>query len=106
MTTDEEELLKNILVNVMLSTAQLMNSIIFINSIDSIESMTTTISLSVGLKEKIRHLGKAGESYDDIIQRMYDATKSQLLKNYLYDTSDSIDINTAIKDARKRWQKS
>ena len=58
------------------------------------------------MKGKLRHLGKAGDSYDDIIRRMYEATKKQLLMQYLYDDSDSIGIDEAVEDARKRWPKS
>ena len=68
--------------------------------------MVTTISLSEEMKEKLKHLGKAGDSYDDIIRRMYEATKKSLLMQYLYDDSDSIGIDEAIADARKRWPKS
>lgn len=73
---------------------------------NSIEAMASTISLSLEMKEKLKHLGKTGESYEDVIRRMYDATKAQLLAQYLYDESDSVDINDAIKDAKKRWQES
>ncbi len=70
------------------------------------ESMVTTISLSEEMKEKLRHLGKAGDTYDDIIRRMYEATKKNLLLQYLYDESDSAGIDDAIAEARKRWPKS
>lgn len=68
--------------------------------------MATTISLSGEMKEKLKHLGKAGDSYDDIIRRMYEATKKTLLLQYLYDESDSTGINEAIAEARKRWPRS
>ena len=68
--------------------------------------MVTTISLSEEMKGKPKHLGKAGDSYDYIIRRMYEATKKQLLMQYLYDDSDSIGIDEAVENARKRWPKS
>ena len=68
--------------------------------------MVTTISLSEEMKEKIRHLGKAGDTYDDIIRRMYEATKKSLMLQYLYDDSDSVGIDEAIGEAKKRWPKS
>ena len=68
--------------------------------------MVTTISLSEEMREKLKHLGKAGDSYDDIVRRMYEATKKNLIMQYLYDDSDSVGIDEAIKDARKRWPKS
>ena len=77
----------------------------FINSIDFIDSMATTISISNDLKEKIRNLGKAGDSYDDVIRRMYEFTRKNLLMHYLYDESDSVSIDQALADARKQWPK-
>jgi predicted CopG family antitoxin len=70
------------------------------------DSMVSTISLSEETKRKIRRLGQAGESYEDVIKRMYEVTKSQILLHYLYDTSDSVSIDEAIAEARKRWPKS
>lgn len=67
--------------------------------------MATTISISHELKEKIRNLGRAGDSYEDVIKRMYDITSKHLLLTYLYDESDSISIDEAIKEA-KQWQES
>ena len=67
--------------------------------------MTTTISISNEMKEKIRNLGKAGDSYDDVIRRMYACTRKNLLLEYLYDVSDSESIDTALKEAQKRWPK-
>lgn len=55
------------------------------------------------MKEKIRNLGKAGESYDDVIRRMYNFTSKHLLLSYLYDESDSVSIDEAIEEA-KTWR--
>lgn len=57
--------------------------------------MASTISVSDETKRKIRNLGRAGDSYEDVILRMYEATKQNLLKNYLYDESDSFTIAQA-----------
>ena len=67
----------------------------YINSIDYIISMTSTISISEEMKEKLRNLGKAGDSFEDVIRRMYEATKKTLLLQYLYDESDSLTIEEA-----------
>jgi predicted CopG family antitoxin len=67
--------------------------------------MATTISISTDLKEKLRNLGRAGDSYEDVISRMYEVTRKHLLLAYLYDTSDSITIDEAIKEAKRKWQK-
>ena len=68
--------------------------------------MITTISISSDLKEKIRNLGRTGDSYEDVIRRMYEMTRKNLLMTYLYDLSDSVTVDEAIAEARKKWQKS
>ncbi|MBI3036713.1 hypothetical protein HYY73_03080 [Candidatus Woesearchaeota archaeon] len=68
--------------------------------------MATTISISSDLREKLRNLGRAGDSYEDVIRRMYEMTHRNLLMTYLYDKSDSLTIDEAIAEARKKWQKS
>jgi predicted CopG family antitoxin len=65
--------------------------------------MATTISISKELKEKIRNLGRTGDSYEDVIRRMYETTSKHLLLSYLYDESDSVSIDEALARARKRW---
>ena len=40
----------------------------YINSITSISSMATTISISFDLKEKLRNLGRTGDSYEEVIK--------------------------------------
>ena len=68
--------------------------------------MITTISISTDLKEKLRNLGRGGDSYEDVIRKMYEMTRKSLLMAYLYDLSDSVTIDEAIGEARKKWQKS
>ena len=68
--------------------------------------MATTISISTELRDKLKNLGRAGESYEDVIARMYEVTRKNLLLAYLYDTSDSGSIDEALAEARKRWPKS
>ena len=67
----------------------------FINPIGPIISMATTISISHDMKENLRNLGRAGDSYEDVIKRMYELTKKHLLMQYLYDESDSYTIDEA-----------
>lgn len=66
--------------------------------------METTISISNDLKEKIRDLGWAGDTYEDIIRKMYEFSKRQLLLDYLYDETDSLTIDQARKKIVE-WQK-
>ncbi|MFH1916806.1 MAG: antitoxin VapB family protein [Nanoarchaeota archaeon] len=67
--------------------------------------MATTISISEDLKEKLKNLGKAGDSYEDVITKMYEMTRKNILLSFLYDESDSVSIDEAIRQARKKWQK-
>jgi predicted CopG family antitoxin len=70
------------------------------------DSMATTISISEDMKEKLKDLGRAGDSYEDVIRRMYEVTRKHILLAYLYDESDSVSIDKAIAEARKRWPES
>lgn len=70
-----------------------------------IDIMATTISISKDLKENLKNLGRAGDSYEDIIRKMYEATKKELLLTYLYDETDSISIDDALVEAKEKWQK-
>jgi predicted CopG family antitoxin len=67
--------------------------------------MATTISISNDLKEKLKNLGRAGDTYEDVIRKMYETTRKRILIDYLYDTSDSISIDDAINEAKDKWQK-
>jgi predicted CopG family antitoxin len=67
--------------------------------------MATTISISDEMKEKLRTIGKGGETYDDIIRKMYELTRKNLLLNFLYDDTDCVSIDYAINEAKKKWQK-
>ncbi|MBT4539282.1 hypothetical protein HOI26_05955 [Candidatus Woesearchaeota archaeon] len=67
--------------------------------------MATTISISRELKDKIRNMGRAGDSYEDVIRKMYELTSKQIILNFLYDTSDSVPIDDAISEAKNKWPK-
>ena len=81
------------------------NSENYLNSMDSIDSMATTISISKEMKEKLKNLGRTGDSYEDVIRRMYEFTSKNLMARYLYDESDSVQVSEAIAEARKKWPK-
>ena len=57
--------------------------------------MASTISVSNETKQKLKQLGRTGDSYEDVIKKMYEITKSQILLNYLYDETDCITIDEA-----------
>jgi len=70
---------------------------------DVIISMATTISISNEMKENLRNLGRAGDTYEDVIRKMYEATRKNLLMTYLYDETDCIPIEQALAEAKKKW---
>lgn len=72
---------------------------------ESIASMATTIAISEETKKKLKNLGRTGDSYEDVIKKMYEITKERILLDYLYDESDSVNIDEAIEEARKKWPK-
>ena len=63
----------------------------------------TTISISQSLKEKIKEFGSKGESYDSILQRWYQYAEEKQLEDLLFDTKDSILIEEALDNSRKKW---
>ena len=65
---------------------------------------TTTIQLSKETKEKISSFGIKGESYDEILKRIYSLAVKEQLRNFLMsDDEGFIPIEDAIKEADKKW---
>ena len=67
--------------------------------------MNTTISISTETKEKIKEFGNKGETYDDILEKLYKSAKERQLQDLLMDESSCIPIEDALREAKKRWQK-
>jgi hypothetical protein len=65
----------------------------------------TTIQLSKETKDKISSFGMKGESYDDILKRIYSFAVKEQLRNFLMSEEGFIPIEDAIKEADKRWSK-
>jgi len=66
---------------------------------------TTTIQLSKETRDKISSFGVKGESYDDILKRIYSFAVKEQLKNFLMSDEGFIPIEDAIKEADKKWSK-
>lgn len=60
--------------------------------------MNTTIAISVELKEKLKNLGRTGDTYQDVIERMYEITRKKMLTEFLYNTKDSLTLEQAKKE--------
>lgn len=65
----------------------------------------TTIAISNELKQEISGLGNKGETYSDVIARLIMSAKKRQLQDLLMDEEDSISIEEAISNAKKKWQK-
>ncbi len=65
----------------------------------------TTIQLSKETKEKISSFGMKGESYEEILKRIYSLAVKEQLKEFLMSDEGFIPIEEAIKEADKKWPK-
>ena len=66
---------------------------------------TTTIQVSNEMKDKISSFGVKGESYDDILKRIYSLAVKEQLKEFLMSDEGFVPIEDAIKEADKKWPK-
>ena len=66
----------------------------------------TTIALSKELKEKISEFGNKGETFSDILLKLYNSAVQRQLHDLLFNEEGCIPIEQAIKDAKdKKWLK-
>jgi negative regulator of replication initiation len=65
----------------------------------------TTIQLDKETKEKIASFGMKGESYNDILKRIYDLAIKEQLKEFLMSDEGFITIEEARKELNKKWPK-
>ena len=63
----------------------------------------TTIQLSKKMKGKIASFGQKGESYDEIIRRIYNLAVKEQLREFLISDEGYIPIEDAIKEAENKW---
>ncbi|HLC72691.1 MAG TPA: hypothetical protein VJH37_03855 [Candidatus Nanoarchaeia archaeon] len=66
---------------------------------------TTTIAVTNEIKEKIKEFGNKGETYSEILNRVMESAKKRQLHDLLMNEEDTISIEEAIQNAKKRWQK-
>lgn len=65
----------------------------------------TTIQLSKETKDKISSFGVKGESYDEILKKIYSLAVKEQLRIFLMSDDGFIPIEDAIKEADKKWPK-
>lgn len=66
----------------------------------------TTIQLSKETKDKISSFGVKGESYDEILKRIYSLAVKEQLKAFLLSSEGTISIKEARKELDKKWPRS
>jgi len=66
---------------------------------------TTTIAITREIKEGIMELGNKGETYSEIIGRLIKSARERQLSDLLMDEENTIPIDKALQNAKKRWQK-
>jgi len=65
----------------------------------------TTIAISNEIKDEIKQFGTKGETYSDILRRILASAKKRQLQDLLMNEDDTISIEEAISNSKKRWQK-
>jgi predicted CopG family antitoxin len=63
--------------------------------------MNTTICVTDELKNKIKEFGNKGDTYNDILTKLYKSAKERQIQDLLMDTTNCI----TIEGARKRLKK-
>ena len=66
----------------------------------------TTIQLSKETKDKIASFGTKGESYDEIIKRIYSMAVKEQLRDFLMSDEGFISIKEARRELDKKWPRS
>jgi predicted CopG family antitoxin len=67
---------------------------------------TTTIALTKELKEKISEFGNKGETFSDILQRLYNSAVQRQLHDFLMNDKGDFSIEEARKELNKKWPRS
>jgi predicted CopG family antitoxin len=65
----------------------------------------TTIAISNEIKERIKQFGTKGETYSEILARVLESARKRQLHDLLMNEEDTISIEEAISNSKKRWQK-
>ena len=65
----------------------------------------TTIAVSNDVKERIKEFGNKGETYSQIIARLLESARKRQLHDLLMNEKDTISVEEAITNSKKRWQK-
>jgi len=65
--------------------------------------MATTISISETTRDKLKEFGNKSETYDEIINKMYEIASKQILHQFLYeDTEKYIKLEDWEKEIKEK----
>lgn len=67
--------------------------------------MKTTIQIDEEIRDKIKSFGSKGETYNDILKRLYEIAVQQQLRDLLFSSKDVLTLAQARELHAKRWQK-
>tara|TARA_Y100000310_G_C20671967_1_gene810789 strand:+ start:550 stop:753 length:204 start_codon:yes stop_codon:yes gene_type:complete len=67
--------------------------------------MNTTISIPVTMRDKLQEFGYKGETYADIIKKLYESAKERQLQELLMDEQDTVSVREALSTAQKKWRR-
>lgn len=67
--------------------------------------MVPTIELSKETKEMISSFGDKGDTYEDIIKKLYELATKEHLRRFLMSSENTMTIDEAIKKHKKTWKK-
>lgn len=65
----------------------------------------TTIAITKEVREKIIEFGNKGETYSEILKRLLKSAKERQLHDLLMNEEGTVSIETALANAKKKWQK-
>ena len=66
----------------------------------------TTMQISKEMKEKIASFGLKGESYEQILKRIYSLAIKEQLREFLMSQEGFVSLEDARKELDKKWPKS
>jgi predicted CopG family antitoxin len=66
---------------------------------------TTTIAITKNIRDELKEFGNKGETFSCILQKLIDSAKQRQLQDLLMSEEKCIPIETALDNARKKWQK-
>lgn len=66
----------------------------------------TTIAVRKDIRDKISEFGNKGESFSDILLKLYNSAVQRQFNDFLFNEKGFIPIEEAIAEAKKKWPKS